>query len=361
MPAAQLPALDDGKAPRVNGNAVSYGPVSYGPDPHGPDSYRRDSNGPDSYGLDSYWRDSYGPGAYGPGSYGAASETGRRAAGMVTQVAVLGGALEVEAFHGATTAVLAIHGIGSQRRQWNWLRAACPELTLITPDLRGRGGSVGVRGPSSIAYHVADMVAVLDRLDLDRVHLVGASMGASVAVEMAVTHPRRVKSLILVDGGFPTALHHRLTPEAAPDAVRDRLAQLDWAWLSVAEYAQFFVERAAPLLDAADPLLADYLEHDLDRGRLRLNGDMLAADAARAASEPSRWNQVQVPVRLLAAEWGTGKDSPPAYSEAIVQAIRRELAVPLTTAILPGADHAACLMTRAGALSVSRLVLAALQ
>ncbi len=55
----------------------------------------------------------------------------------VVQVAVPGGALAVELITSATEPVLAIHGISSQRRLWNWLAVADPRISLIAPDLRG--------------------------------------------------------------------------------------------------------------------------------------------------------------------------------------------------------------------------------
>jgi cephalosporin-C deacetylase-like acetyl esterase len=45
--------------------------------------------------------------------------------------------------------VLAIHGVSSQRRLWNWLHFQAPELTLVAPDLRGRDDSVTITGPFS--------------------------------------------------------------------------------------------------------------------------------------------------------------------------------------------------------------------
>jgi len=58
--------------------------------------------------------------------------------GEVTWVEVPGGRLAVEMIRSSTEPVLAIHGISSQRKLWNWLRAAAPDLSLIAPDLRGR-------------------------------------------------------------------------------------------------------------------------------------------------------------------------------------------------------------------------------
>ena len=160
-----------------------------------------------------------------------------------------------------------IHGISSQRKLWNWLRAADPALSLIAPDLRGRGDSVSVSGDSSIGRHAADMVAVLDELGVTSAHVCGMSMGAFVAVELAILVPDRVRSLILVDGGFPMPVPADLTPAALPRMFRDRLVRLDRNWPSVAAYARFFVATTAPLLDPADPLLLDYLAHDLVDGK----------------------------------------------------------------------------------------------
>jgi pimeloyl-ACP methyl ester carboxylesterase len=62
--------------------------------------------------------------------------------GEVTWVEVPGGRLAVEVSSTDSEPVLAIHGISSQRKLWNWLRAAAPGLGLIASDLRGRGDSV---------------------------------------------------------------------------------------------------------------------------------------------------------------------------------------------------------------------------
>ena len=78
----------------------------------------------------------------------------------VTAVAVPGGALAVELTGSGPEPVLAIHGISSQRKLWNWLHAVAPGLALVAPDLRGRGDSAEVTGPSSVSRHAADMIAV---------------------------------------------------------------------------------------------------------------------------------------------------------------------------------------------------------
>jgi pimeloyl-ACP methyl ester carboxylesterase len=271
-------------------------------------------------------------------------------------VDVPGGALAAEVISSGTEPVLAIHGISSQRKLWNWLRAAEPGLSLIAPDLRGRGDSVGLAGPSSIGRHAADMVAVLDHLGLDAVHVCGMSMGGFVAVELATAHPGRVKSLILIDGGFPMAASPGLTPEALPAVFQDRLARLDREWPSVSEYARFFTEQTAPLLDPADPLLLDYLAHDLAGGRVRLSAGALIGDATDIFFGASKWQQLQVPARFLTAEWSVGEGSAPAYPAEAVASLRAGLDALITVRPVPGVDHPASIMSPPGAQASAELI-----
>jgi pimeloyl-ACP methyl ester carboxylesterase len=287
-------------------------------------------------------------------------DPGSEAATEVIAVGVPGGKLAVEHVVARTEPVLAIHGISSQRKLWNWLRAQRPGLSLIAPDLRGRGDSVGVTGPSSVARHAADLIAVLDHLGLDAVTVCGMSMGGFVAVELATAYPDRVKSLVLVDGGFPMATPPGLTREAVPVIFRDRLARLDRDWPTVPDYAEFFVANTAPLLDPADPLLLDYLAHDLEAHRVRLDADALIADATDIFFGPSSWERVRQPVRLLTAQWSTGRDTPPAYPPEAIALFQNELKTLTTVVPVPGVDHAASIMSPAGARATAELLSEAL-
>jgi pimeloyl-ACP methyl ester carboxylesterase len=72
---------------------------------------------------------------------------------------------------------------------------------VIAPDLRGHGRSahdVSAQSYSLLSY-VADLVGLLDRLELERVTLVGHSLGSLVAVFCASTFPKRIRDLVLVE------------------------------------------------------------------------------------------------------------------------------------------------------------------
>lgn len=278
-------------------------------------------------------------------------------ASTVRTAPVAGGELAYEVLAGSTEPVLAIHGISSTRKLFGWLHAAAPDLTLITPDLRGRADSVAVQGTSSIAQHTADMVRLLDHLGLAAVHVCGMSMGGFVAVELAARYPGRVRSLVLVDGGFRLNASPGMTREMLPAVFADRLGRLQHRWASLDEYLDFFVANTTPLLDRDDPQLRRYLEHDLRDGAVRVVGDALLSDAEDVYFSDHHWLSVTQPIRFLYAEWSTGPGSRPAYGADQIGAIREKT---VAVTFLEGHDHAGTIMTPIGARAVGALIRGAL-
>jgi pimeloyl-ACP methyl ester carboxylesterase len=66
---------------------------------------------------------------------------------------------------------------------------------------RGLGGSIRPfeAGPTSVAIQAQDAVGLLDHLAADRAHVVGHSLGGTIALELAARHPARVASLVLLE------------------------------------------------------------------------------------------------------------------------------------------------------------------
>lgn len=277
-------------------------------------------------------------------------------AARIVRVPVTGGELTVEVVDGTTRPVLAVHGVSSHRRLWDWLRLERPTLSLIAPDLRGRGDGVTLGGPWGMAQHADDLLAVLDSLALDEVDVCGMSMGGFVAVELAALRPDRVRSLVLVDGGLPMEAPSGLTPEMVPTLFADRVSRIGRTW-TPEEYRDFFTSQTAPLLDPADETLRGYLAHDLDTdGRVRLDGDGLIADATDVFFGSSRWRELSAPTRLLAAEWSTGVGTPPAYPDDAIASFRRELPALVDIRRAYGTDHATTIMSKLGAAATAELL-----
>jgi 3-oxoadipate enol-lactonase len=65
---------------------------------------------------------------------------------------------------------------------------------VLRYDMRGFGRS---SLPAEAYAHVDDLAAILDALNMDRVHIIGASQGGRVALEFALKYPHRVRSMVL--------------------------------------------------------------------------------------------------------------------------------------------------------------------
>jgi len=117
----------------------------------------------------------------------------------VTSFTASGIAYDREGPRGELPIVL-IHAGVADRRMWEpaW-PALAGERDVVRLDLRGFGDSAG--RPSGPVAHADDVLAVLAEIGVDRAHLVGASMGAGVAVEAALAAPATVASLLLAAPG----------------------------------------------------------------------------------------------------------------------------------------------------------------
>jgi pimeloyl-ACP methyl ester carboxylesterase len=102
------------------------------------------------------------------------------------------------------------HGLGGDVRQPAGLFIPPPGVRLLCLDARGHGKTQPLGDPSALTFDAFadDLVAWLDHLELARVVLGGISMGAGVALNVAVRYPGRVAGLVLsrpawVDGPMP--------------------------------------------------------------------------------------------------------------------------------------------------------------
>ncbi len=106
-------------------------------------------------------------------------------------------------------AILLLHGFNGHLGQWDgvWRELDGCGCRRIRIDLPGFGASDWQTGAFGVPEQVDRVIALLDRLHVDTVTLVGTSMGGSVAAAIAADHPERVQSLVLVaPSGYPGSL-----------------------------------------------------------------------------------------------------------------------------------------------------------
>ena len=102
---------------------------------------------------------------------------------------------------GAET-VLLLHGLTQQSHAFDAVAARLARRhRCLALDLRGRGESGWAAGTYAIPQYVADVLALLDALGLDAVHVLGTSLGGLVGLSLARAAPDRLRSLALNDIG----------------------------------------------------------------------------------------------------------------------------------------------------------------
>jgi len=129
--------------------------------------------------------------------------------------------------HGSGVPILCIHGAGSSALLWSDAVHDLARLgRVIAYDRRGCARSERPRRyeRTSIAEHADDAAALLDAVAAAPAVVIGRSYGATVATDLALRHPDRVRVLVLLEGDAP----RELAPATAEwmDALADRLHEV---------------------------------------------------------------------------------------------------------------------------------------
>lgn len=100
--------------------------------------------------------------------------------------------------------LLLLHGYPQTHVAWHEIAPALAErFTVVAPDLRGYGDSVGPTDPETAAYAnralADDMVVLMESLGFDEYRVVGHDRGARVGYRYALDHPERVRQLAVLD------------------------------------------------------------------------------------------------------------------------------------------------------------------
>ncbi len=99
--------------------------------------------------------------------------------------------------------VLLLHGMAESHKSWfAWIPHLARDYAVIRADLPGLGKStINLEEYEwSLATVAQDLNRLLDALNLQRVHVVGAKIGGSVALQLAANYPERVASVVSLGG-----------------------------------------------------------------------------------------------------------------------------------------------------------------
>lgn len=203
--------------------------------------------------------------------------------------------------HGEGMPLVLIMGIGQDSSAWgpHQIPVFSSEFQVIAFDNRDAGRSSKATRPYSIADMADDVAGLLDGLAIDRVHLLGHSMGGMIAMEFALRYPERLDKLVLACTAAGTA-RAQFDPFTVwsfvkqHDAEGDMFAAMQFAWSFSVDFLRDHqaVEEALaqgrrnpyPMSQEAFERQAHaYLQHDaLDRiGQIEANTLVLAAEQDR--------------------------------------------------------------------------------
>jgi pimeloyl-ACP methyl ester carboxylesterase len=100
--------------------------------------------------------------------------------------------------------LVCVHGLTRCAHDFDRLaRELCCRYRVVCPDVAGRGDSEWLADPMLyvIPQYVADMVTLIARLDVERVHWVGTSLGGLIGMALAARKNSPVAKLVLNDAG----------------------------------------------------------------------------------------------------------------------------------------------------------------
>jgi pimeloyl-ACP methyl ester carboxylesterase len=210
----------------------------------------------------------------------------------------------------ALPAIVFIHGAALDHSVWQWQSRyfAHHGFSVIAADLPAHGRSPGV--PRQSIEEMADWAAALvEAAGKEKAHVVGQSMGALVALDVALRHRGRVNRLALVGAALPMAVNDAFLAAARDDSAAGFDMQATWGHARHSALAQSPVPGSS-LLAASRQL----------NGRTRPGvqyADLNACNAYRPAAEALR--SLDVPTLVLSGrrDQMTGPRAGPALAAQI--------------------------------------------
>jgi pimeloyl-ACP methyl ester carboxylesterase len=95
--------------------------------------------------------------------------------------------------------LMGIMGLGANSDWWSpdIVRELSADYRFVMPDNRGAGRTECPEENWTIENNADDTIALMDTLGIDKAHLLGVSMGGSIAQAIAINYPDRVEKLVL--------------------------------------------------------------------------------------------------------------------------------------------------------------------
>jgi pyruvate dehydrogenase E2 component (dihydrolipoamide acetyltransferase) len=218
--------------------------------------------------------------------------------------------------------ILLVHGYGGDRNSWLFLQEPlAAKYRVYALDLPGHGTSAKDVGDGTLGVLADAVTGVLDALGAGRAHLVGHSMGGSVALAVASRDPGRIASLTLIaPTGFGAEINAGYLRGFADAQTRRELKPVA---------GQLFADESLVTRQLVDDLLAYKRLDGVDESLHTLLDTLLDGDAQRGDSADALAALGNaIPVTVV---WGRAdRIIPAAQAESVTSAVRH---------LIDGAGH----------------------
>lgn len=191
--------------------------------------------------------------------------------------------------------VVFTHAGVADSRMWNGQATAFAEhYRVVRWDMRAFGNSEPVAGEFS---DVGDLAMLIDWLSLDKVVLIGCSMGGGISMDYALEHPERTRALVMV-GSAPSGLVLDLPIPTIDDEAEAAFKAREWQRLTEMLVHYWFdgEGRTAADMDAAQrALMVDMVQRNLELESRGLTKRV--SGVSRSAAE--RLSELKIPVLVV--------------------------------------------------------------
>ncbi len=178
--------------------------------------------------------------------------------------------------HGAGKELLLLHGWPEFWLTWEpVMTRLASRHALIAPDLRGFGASGKPAGPWGAEDHAADMLALLDALDIARIGIIGHDVGGAVMQVLARRAAGRIAGLFFFDFVYPGIGRRMGEPGRLNEIWYQSFHQMEWAPALIGSsraacrtYIGHFLRHWAHRKEAFDDVLEAFVDNFLRPGNL---------------------------------------------------------------------------------------------
>ncbi len=148
------------------------------------------------------------------------------------------------------TPLVLIHGSGGSHLDWPGSLRRMVGRRVLTLDLPGHGRSV-LPGRDTVADYAADITGLFNALAIPNAIVAGHSLGGAIALQLAVSYPKRIAGLILVGTGARLRVHPDILDHIIPDPMATGALIVEWEY--AADTPQTMKDRSREVLLGTDP------------------------------------------------------------------------------------------------------------